>query len=83
MSGPDLRRKLQFEPGKTRKAIYTWQAHDVHAVNQDLTKQEVLSMLDGCNCLIVMDWAMKFLSLHCREQMTDFFGKRGKSWDVS
>ena len=40
-------------------------------------------MLDGSNCLIVMDWAMKFLPLHYREQMRDFFGKRGKSWHIS
>ena len=30
-----------------------------------------------------MDWAMKFLPLRYREQMRDFFGKRGKSWHVS
>ena len=83
MSSPDLRRKLQFEHSKTREAIYTWNAHNLRAVNQDLAKQDVLSMLDGSNCLIVMDCAMKFLPLHYREQMRDFFGKRGKSWHVS
>ena len=30
-----------------------------------------------------MDWAMKFLPLQYREQMTDFFGKRGRSWHMS
>ena len=83
VSSPDLRRKLQFERSKTREPIYTWKAHNLRAVNQDLAKQDVLSMLDGSNCLIVMDWAMKFLPLHYREQMRDFFGKRGKSWHVS
>ena len=41
-------------------------------------------MLDGSNCFIVMDLAMKFLPLNYREQMRDFFfGKRGKNWHVS
>ena len=79
----DLRRKLQFKHSKTRVAIYTWKAHNLRTANKDLAKQDVLSMLDGSNCLIVMDWAMKFLPLHYREQMRDFFGKRGKSWHVS
>ena len=30
-----------------------------------------------------MDWAMKFLPLRYRERMSEFFGKRGKSWHVS
>ena len=38
-----------------------WKAHSLRAVNQDLAKQDVLSTLDGSNCLIVMDWARKFL----------------------
>ena len=76
-------RKLQFEHRKAQEAIYMWKAHSLRAVNQDLAKQDVLSTLDGRNCLIVMDWAMKFLPLHYREQMRDFFGKRGKSWHVS
>ena len=77
------KRKLQFEHGKAQEAICTWKAHSLRAVNQDLAKQDVLSGLDGGSCLIVMDWAMKFLPLYYREQMRDFFGKRGKSWHVS
>ena len=37
--------------------------HNIRVVNQDLAKQDVLSKLNGNNCLIVMDWAMKFLPL--------------------
>ena len=77
------KRKLQFEHGKAQEAICAWKAHSLRAVNQDLAKQDVLSALDGGSCLIVMDWAMKFLPLYYREQMRDFFGKRGKSWHVS
>ena len=69
-------RKLQFEHRKAQEAIYMWKVHSLRAVNQDLAKQDVLSTLDGRNCLIVMDWAMRFLPLHHREQMRDFFGGR-------
>ena len=30
-----------------------------------------------------MDWAMKYLLWHYREQMPEFFGKRGRSWHIS
>ena len=33
--------------------------------------------------LIVVDWAMKYLPQRYRERMSDFFGKRGRSWRVS
>lgn len=75
--------QLNFEHNKAQEAIGSWKAHNLRAVNQDMAKQDVISKLNGNNCLIVMDWAMKFLPLHYREQMRDFFGKRGKSWHVS
>ena len=31
----------------------------------------------------IMDWAMKYLPQHYRKQMSEFFGKRGKSWHIS
>ena len=77
------KRKLQFEYGQAKEAIGAWKAHNMRVVNQEPAKQDVLSTLDGNNCLIVMDWAMKFLPLRYREQMRDFFGKAGKSWHVS
>ena len=52
-------------------------------MNQEAAKQDVLNKLDERSCLIVMDWAMKFLPQRFRERMSDFFGKRGKSWHVS
>ena len=55
----------------------------MRVVNQDVAKQDVLSKLNGNNCLIVMDWAMKFLPLRYRKQMKNLFGKRGNSWHVS
>ena len=58
------KRKLQFEHGKAQQAICTWKAHSLRAVNQDLAQQDVLSALDGGNCLIVMNWAMSFSARH-------------------
>ena len=49
---------------------------------QEEAKQDALSKLDGETCLIIMDWAMKYLPQHYREQMSEFFGKRGRSWHV-
>ena len=69
------KRKLQFEYDKAKEAIGAWKAHNIRVVNQDLAKQDVLSKLNGNNCLIVMDWAMKFLPLRYRKQMKDFFWK--------
>ena len=77
------KRKLQFEYDKAKEAIGAWKAHNMRIVNQDLAKQDVLNKLNGNNCLIVMDWAMKFLPLRYKEQMKNSFGKRGKSWHVS
>ena len=35
------------------------------------------------SCLVIMDWAMKFLPVQHREQMGELFGKRGRSWHIS
>lgn len=52
--------------------INAWKAHLLHSVNQKEAKQDVLDQLNEESCLIVMDWAMKFLSHHFREQMSGF-----------
>ena len=49
------KQKLQFEHGKSQEAICAWKVHTLRAANQDLAKQDVLSVLDGSSCLIVMD----------------------------
>ena len=51
--------------------------------NQELAKQDVIEILDSQTVLIMMDWAMKIMPLYFREAMTEFFGKRGRSWHVS
>ena len=60
-------------------------AHLVRSVAQEEAKQDALVQLDQEKCLILVDWAMKYLPQHYREQMSEFFffGKRGRSWHVS
>ncbi|KAI8511851.1 hypothetical protein Bbelb_109510 [Branchiostoma belcheri] len=72
---------FSFEQSST--AILNWKAHLLRSVNQDFAKQAALEQLDDDMALIIMDWAMKFLPLRYREQMSEFFGKRGRSWHVT
>ena len=55
----------------------------MRAVNQECAKQDILAELDHNSCLLVMDWAMKFLQLRYREKQTDWYGKRGLSWHIT
>ena len=68
--------QLKFEHDKAREAIASWKAHNLRAINQDIAKQDIICELNGNNCLIVMDWAMKFLPLRYKEQMRVFFLER-------
>lgn len=58
--------------------IQAWKAHLLRSSNQDEAKQHVLQKLDENSCLVIMDWAMKFLPVRYREQMSDFFWQEGK-----
>ena len=73
----------KHECKKNVEAIKSWKAHLLRTVNQEEAKQDALLALDDETCLIVMDWAMKFLPQRYRERMSEFFGKRGRSWHVS
>ena len=74
--------RLQYEFAESLDDIRAWKAHLLRSCNQEEAKQDVLNKLDSEACLIIMDWAMKFLPMQYREQMSDFFGKRGKSWHI-
>ncbi|KAI8493398.1 hypothetical protein Bbelb_287950 [Branchiostoma belcheri] len=79
----EQRSRLLFSFEQSSTAILSWKAHLLRAVNQDFAKQSALQQLDDHTALIIMDWAMKFLPLKYREQMSEFFGKRGRSWHVT
>ena len=75
--------RSQYEFAESLDDIRAWKAHFLRSCNQEEAKQDVLNKLDSESCLIIMDWAMKFLPMQYREQMSDFFGKRGRSWHIS
>ena len=75
--------RLWFEYTESVRNIKAWKAHLLRSSNQDKAKQHALQKLDENLCLVIMDWATKFLPEQYREQMSDFFGKRGRSWHIS
>ena len=72
-----------YDINKASEAIIQWKAHIMRSVNQECAKQDILANLDQSSCLLVMDWAMKFLQLRYREKQSDWFGKRGLSWHIT
>ena len=77
------RGRLKFEYNESVRNRQAWKAHLLRSSNQDEAKQNVPQKLDENSCLVIMDLAMKFLPVQYREQMSDFFGKRGRSWHIS
>lgn len=71
-----------YDIENSSEAIIKWKAHIMRSVNQDHAKQDILAKLDQSSCLVIMDWAMKFLQLRYREKQ-DWYGKRGLSWHIS
>ena len=74
---------VQFDFNQNNHAIRAWKAHLLRSVLQEEAKHDTMSKLNEETCLVIIDWAMKFLPLKSRESMTEFFGKRGLSWHIS
>ena len=54
-----------------------WKAHILRAAHQDTAKSAVVENLANNQVLIIMDWAMKFLSISYREtQQEDGSGRK-------
>jgi len=79
----DQRPGIKFQNKECIRAILAWRAHLIRSVTQEEAKQDALVQPDQEKCLIIIDWAMKYLPQHYRERMSEFFGKRGRSWHVS
>ena len=79
----ETRARIDFENKECSRAVQAWKAHLLRSVNQEEAKQNALTQLDEETCLIIMDWATKYLPQHYRGQMSEFFGKRGRSWHIS
>ena len=75
--------QVTFDVTHAVEAIANWKAHVLRSVNQEQAKEETLGALNDQSVLVTMDWAMKYLPQRYREQMSDFYGKRGKSWHVA
>ena len=75
--------QVTFDVTHAVEAIANWKAHMLRTVNQEHAKEETLGALNDESVLVIMDWAMKYLPQRYREQMSDFYGKRGKSWHVA
>ncbi|XP_068676858.1 uncharacterized protein [Montipora foliosa] len=74
---------LKFDCTESVHNIQAWKAHLLRSSNQDEAKQHIFQKLDESSCLVIMDWAMKFLPVQYREQMSDFFGRKGRGWHIS
>ena len=79
----DQKNDLLYDIQKSSEAIIQWKAHIVRSENQEYTKQDIIAKLDQISCLLVIDWAMKFLQLRYREKQSDWCGKRGLNWHIS
>lgn len=64
---------LLYDIEKSSEAIVQWKAHIMRSMNQERAKQDILAKLDKSSCLLVMDWAMKFLQLRYREKQSDWY----------
>jgi hypothetical protein len=62
--------------------ILSWMFHIIRGIQQDRSKQFVMSQLDSETGLLLSDWAMKVLPQSHREKMDDWFGKKGISLHV-
>lgn len=61
------RARMKFEYTESVSKIKAWKAHLLCSSNQDEAKQHALQKLNKKSCLVIMDWAMKFLPVRYRE----------------
>ncbi|VDI16834.1 Hypothetical predicted protein [Mytilus galloprovincialis] len=72
-----------FQVEKAVSDIQEWKMHLIRSRNQNRARTNILSDMDDNECLIIADWAMKFLPRRYREGQTDWFAKRGLNWHIS
>ena len=76
------KKDLKFNIEQSSDRLLQWKAHVPKAINQERAKSEILDNLEKHQCLIVMDWAMKWLPERFCETQSEWFGEKGKSWHV-
>ena len=73
---------LKYDVTESVSKIEVWKTHILAIINQEKHKRDVLSSLDDSTCLVIIDYAMKFLARKYRESMADWFGKAGNGMHV-
>ena len=73
---------IQYEVSEAISKIETWKAHILTVIHQDSHKYDILAKLDGQTAMIIIDFAMNFLSRRYRESMSKWFGKAGNGMHV-
>ena len=68
---------MRYENDEAVNKIETWKAHILTVIHQDSHKYDVLDKLDHQTALVIIDFAMKYLSRRYRESMSKWFGKAG------
>ena len=67
---------------RAKQNILDWKVHILRSCNQEKAKQDLLQNLNTSEAIVVMDWAMKFQQMKFREKQSEWFGKRGLSWQI-
>jgi hypothetical protein len=74
--------ELELDLLTAKADILSWMFHIIRGVQQDKSKQFVMSQLNSKSGLLLSDWAMKILPQSHREKMDDWFAKKGISLHV-
>ena len=77
------KKDFEFDIEQSSDRVLQWKAHVLRAINQEGAKSKILDNLEKLRCLIIMDWAMKWLPKRFRETQSEWFGEKGISWHVS
>lgn len=72
----DIQEEINHDLKASSSNISNWKAHCLRTVHQEQARQNNILKLKPNQCLIIIDWAMKFLPIKHRGTQADFFGKR-------
>ena len=78
----DHQEDILYDFVRAKQNILDWKAHILRSCNQEKAKQDLLQNLNTSEAIVVMDWAMKFQQMKFREKQSEWFGKRGLSWQI-
>ena len=70
------KKDFEFDIEQSSDRVLQWKAHVLRAINQETAKSKILDNLEKHQCLIVMDWPVKWLPRRFRETQSEGFGKR-------